>query len=112
MAEPESAKEITVSIGSLPETFDVLSKGESWNGFAVPYFPEEEALRFLEVFNGEGGGRARFTSEGVDETPDAVVVDDEEGEEPRIFSAVEVGGKKTYPIGAYCWTWRKVQDGK
>jgi len=85
------------------ETFSGYTDGDTWNGFACPYFLYDEAVRLLEVF----GNRWKF-----DETRDAFlvwVVGAQENDEPEVFESIkiQVNGEdiKTYAIGAYSWVW-------
>ena len=81
-------------------TFAAYSKGQRWNGWAMPYFPAESAMALREHLPGLC----------YDATRDVFVDDSEENEPDEvIFPAEEiiVDGKpvKVYAIGAGYWCW-------
>ena len=85
------------------ETFQGFTDGDTWNGFACPYFIYEEAARLLNEFGNEWE---------FDEEKDSFLVHplgDSEYDEPEEFGSVmiQVDGEevKTYAIGAYSWIW-------
>ena len=83
------------------QTFDGFSRGEDWNGWACPYFDFEQAKKVMEAH------RQRGWKAWYDELDDQFVFDfshDGDGE-PDAFPAEVIGGKKLYPIGAFCWIW-------
>lgn len=82
--------------------FDAFTQGETWNGWACPYFTFDQAQQLVKAFQ-ERGVKAWY-----DEHSDAFTFEVEGGEtvkEVDTFQAEEVNGKKFYPIGAFCWIW-------
>lgn len=87
-------------------TFSGYTKGNTWNGWACPYFEKEVAEQVAEHY----GELHRYDNEGeywaeYDPQEDVFAFHDTQNDEPRKFGPVEIDGKKLYPIGAYCWTW-------
>lgn len=87
-------------------SFDALSNGDRWNGWAMPYFTKEVGLELCKVMDG-------LT---YDERQDAFKHenDPEEAEEPDHFGAAKIivdGKEQTlYGIGAGYWSWDKVEQ--
>lgn len=98
------------SIDSLPETtFEGFTAGETWNGWACPYFMNDEAIVVLK--DCENNGYRWFYDSGAD----AFVVshaEDPEDFEPERFEAIRITLDNedivVYGIGAYSWTWEMV----
>lgn len=82
------------------EVFDGFTQGETWNGWARPYFTFEQSQRVAEAHKAQGG-RASY-----DETQDSFTFEMDAGD-PDAFPADVVEGKKFYPIGAGCWIWEE-----
>lgn len=103
-----SLRKATFVIDSIPDvTFEGYTDGDTWNGWACPYFEKSEAERVLEA------SQANHYSWSYDSEQDAFIVrseDDPEEYEPEVFGAVkrnvEDNGQVTvYGIGAYSWIW-------
>ena len=87
----------------------VVVEGETWNGFALPYFTRAVAVRLVNAFAREWGrnGDARIEWEG----DDVVVYDLREAgewEESERYAPETVGGELRYGIGARAWMWMEV----
>ena len=88
-------------------TFEGYTDGDSWNGWACPYFEKPEAEHVLKA------SEANNYIWSYDSEQDAFIVrskDDPEEYEPEVFEAVQrnvEGGEevKVYGIGAYSWIW-------
>ena len=100
-------RKATFTLDSLPNVaFEGFTDGSTWNGFACPYFTfdvAEDILQQSEV----NGYRWDY-----DADQDVFLVWHEEDSadwEPEPISAVQisVGDSlyKSYPVGAYTWTW-------
>jgi len=89
-------------------TFFGYTKGDTWNGWACPYFErevaEEVSRAYVEV--NESGPEEGYEAE-YDPERDAFLFYEPAYDEPLEFEAIEVGDQKLYPIGAYYWTWRQ-----
>lgn len=86
------------------EEFEGCTQGETWNGFACPYFPFENAQRLMSVLSSDG--QTAF----YDEKADVFVCaeEDEDEEDAYRYGAISVEGLgKLYPIGARVWTWER-----
>lgn len=75
------------------------SNGQSWNGWAMPYFTYEQGLEVIKLFP-----ELRF-----DAGQDAFVWNDPTVEEDEVYPGkiieTESGPLKAYPIGTGSWTW-------
>lgn len=83
--------------------FDGLTLGEDWNGWACPYFTFEQAQHVVEAHR-NNGGRATY-----EEHSDSFVFSfrDAGPNEAESYPAVEIEGRKVYPIGASNWIWEE-----
>jgi hypothetical protein len=85
------------------EVFDGFTKGETWNGWACPYFTLEQAQRIV-VAHTTLGNKAAY-----DETKDSFSFHFSE-DEIETFSAEIIDGRKLYPIGARNWIWEEINQ--
>lgn len=90
------------------EVFHGYSDGDTWNGFACPYFDYNEAVRVLNTL----GNKWEYNEEQKVFT--VFDLDDDEGEsDPVEYEMVElfIDGicKEAYGIGAYFWIWDLVE---
>jgi hypothetical protein len=85
------------------EIFDGFTLGETWNGWACPYFTLEQAHRVVEAHRAQGG-KAWY-----DETQDLFVFGFRE-DEVDAFPVEMVEGHKLYAIGAGCWIWEEAVE--
>lgn len=86
--------------------FDGYTDGDSWNGWACPYFTQDIAEAVLKASEKNG------YIWSYDETAACFLVrhnEDPEDYEPEMFAGVkiQVEGHEiiAYAIGAYSWTW-------
>lgn len=103
----ENLRRTKFHFDSHPNTaFSGYTKGDTWNGWACPYFEREVAKqvakRFVEIH--ENGPEEGYEAE-YDPERDAFVFHESVYEEPVVFNSVEIDGKELYPVGAYHWTW-------
>ncbi|KND62276.1 hypothetical protein BVER_01709 [Candidatus Burkholderia verschuerenii] len=91
----------TITADWLPEGVNLpaYSNGLAWNGWAMPYFDRETAMRLVEIMP-----EIRY-----DEQHDAFIAHDETSGEDDVFAGVsiQVEGEAVtvYPIGAGSWCW-------
>lgn len=83
------------------------STGQRWNGWAMPYFEFDEAMRYAN-----DSGNTTF-----DPARDAFVSilqgdDEEQVDEATVILVKGRGAIKVYPIGAGSWTWSEWQEPK
>ena len=84
------------------EEFEGYTQGETWNGFACPYFPFESAQRLMAVLSAEG--QMAFYDAEADQF--VCAEEDEDVEDADRYGAFEVEGiGKLYPVGTRVWTW-------
>lgn len=86
------------------EVFDGFTQGDTWNGWARPYFTFEQAQRVVEAHRAQGG------TASYDETENALSFEMGEGEVDT-FPAETVEGGTLYPVGAGCWIWEEELQG-
>lgn len=82
--------------------FDGFTTGDTWNGWACPYFTFEQAQQLMRAYE-ENRMRAWYDQD-FDAFSFKVGNDDSESD---TFSVIEVEGRKLYPIGAFCWIWEE-----
>jgi hypothetical protein len=94
-------------LDSDPETvFRGYTTGETWNGWACPYFDRAVGKQISEWFeaahagSSEGEYAAAYHSE-----KDAFLFREPAYDEPLVVESVKAEEKTLYPIGAYRWTW-------
>lgn len=85
------------------KVFDGYTQGETWNGWACPYFTFEQAERLVQAHS-EKGFRAWYDADS-----DAFSFEIEASDDIDSFSAQEIEGIKLYPIGTGCWIW-EIED--
>lgn len=94
--------------GHTDTTFPGYTNGDTWNGWACPYFErdiaEQVAEYWMEIH--EDNPDEGFESE-YDPRRDAFLFHEPVHDEPLIFESTEVEGKRLYAVGAYHWTWVK-----
>jgi len=84
-------------------SFDGYTLGETWNGWACPYFIFDQAQQLVRAYK-ENGVKAWY-----DETSDVFSFEVDAGDDFKktdAFPAKEIEGQKFYPIGASCWIWK------
>jgi hypothetical protein len=85
--------------------FDGFTREESYNGFACPYFNNDQAMLIMKAWEDQGLA-ARF-----DLKKDEFVFEVSGAEAPndfQSFSAIYLDGLKLYPIGVFEWPWEEV----
>lgn len=94
--------------------YDGFTRGETWNGWAVPYFEKEVALQIAEDYNRVSkdlGGNVAGAFAQYDEEEDAFLFYDSVNEGEVYYSAciIFLRGREvtTYPIGTREWTWEE-----
>jgi len=105
-------KEFQFFLDMFPDmTFRGYTSGDTWNGWACPLFPKDEADRIAEAFDGlehpyDGSEhRAAYDEEG-----DTFVFYEPTSDSYEAFRGIDVEGTTLYPIGTYAWTWSKIND--
>lgn len=98
----------TFSLEGLNGEFAGYTAGESWNGWATPSFPLEEALRVLSALTEQGGADGRYDAE-----QDTFVFTMSPDCEEEIRPAQEITlpdrvTLKVYPLGSRSWCWDEI----
>ena len=94
-------------IDGLDGTYDGFTRGEKWNGFAVPYFPLAEARRIASDFAAQPPSLDGQALGEYDADRDVVRLRDPSSEDWDETPRVEVDGRPLYPVGARLWTWEE-----
>ena len=85
------------------EVFEGFTQGETWNGWARPYFTFKQAQRIVEAHRARGAkawyDEAQYAF-GFEISPDEV----------DAFPGEVVEGQTLYPIGAGCWIWEEAVE--
>lgn len=87
------------------DVFEGFTQGETWNGWARPFFIHEEAQKIVNAHK-EQGLNAYYNQQS-DEF--AFEVASSIGDYD-VFPCVEISGMKLYPVGAGCWIWEEVTE--
>lgn len=98
-------------IDSLPgKSFEGVTDGSDWNGWACPRFERAEAERVLRASEPNGFAWT------YDQASDQFVVTNESDDAdsaPEVFRAttVRMNGEriKVYPVGAWSWIWEEAE---
>ena len=85
------------------EEFAGFSVGDSWNGFACPYFTYEQAQVIVRAFHRNGWHAVYDIEADQFEFSNAGNISDIE-----VYQGILIGQDKVYPVGAYCWIWSEV----
>jgi hypothetical protein len=88
------------------------SSGQRWNGWAMPFFEFDEAMRYAKDSQegGDGPGSTRY-----DPARDAFVTQRDDPDETEVDEATVIlvkgrGALKVYGIGAGSWTWSEARE--
>ena len=100
-------------IDGLPGIYDGFTRGETWNGFAVPYFPLAEARRVADDYAAQPPGLDGQTAARYDENRDVVRLYDPSSGEWDEYGPIETddtgrGPRVLYSVGGHYWTWDEV----
>jgi hypothetical protein len=105
------------------QLFDGYTKGETWNGWACPYFNFEQGQQIVAATNRAAAEWLKRDQEfntlhgQYDSKLDAFIFyyrmesgSQTPEEDWDIFPAEEINGMKLYPIGAGCWVWEHASE--
>ena len=95
-------------VDGLPGTYRGFTRGESWNGFAVPYFEFSEARRVAEDYAARPPGLDGEPRADYDDVHGTFRLYEPSAGEWDEFTTVEIEGRSLYPIGSRFWTWTEV----
>jgi hypothetical protein len=89
------------------ESYRGYTRGQTWNGWACPYFEFEEAQRVVQsqVRRSNDLEDDREYKAEYRQGEDAFCFWDPYYEEWITYESIEIDGKKFYPVGAFEWTW-------
>lgn len=113
--EPSPFRRASFTIDSLPATYPGITRNERWNGWAVPYFEKEAALKiaadYERVAQEEGGDVAEaraWYDEGSDAFHFYDPINDDEVTCEVVTITVAGEEVRAYPVGTREWTWEEV----
>lgn len=92
-------------IDGLDGVFDGYTRGETWNGWAVPYFPLAEARRIAGRYASQPATEDGQAAAAFDEARAVVRLYDPVQDEWDEVSPVDIDGHTLYSVGAHLWTW-------
>lgn len=95
-------------IDGVDGVFAGFTRGESWNGWAVPYFTLAEALRVAEGYAAQPAGPDGQALAEHDAERSLIRLYDPSNGEWDEYGPVEMEGHQLYPVGAQGWTWEEV----
>lgn len=88
------------------KAYKAWTTGQRWNGWVMPYFEFDEAVKYARDAGNTVYDAARdafiTTREGSDDEPDV--------DEATIINVRGRGPLKVYPIGAGSWTWSMASE--
>lgn len=94
-------------IDGLPGTYAGWTRGEEWNGFAVPYFDLAEARRVADDYAAQPSGSDGETRAEYDPDHGVIRMFDPSADEWDEVESVEIDGRTLYPVGTRVWTWEE-----
>lgn len=94
-------------IDGLAGTYNGFTRGERWNGWAVPYFPLDEARRIADDYASEPPGVDGQNLAEYDADRDLVRLYDPSNKEWDEYGSETLEGRELYGIGACYWTWEE-----
>ena len=104
-------------IADVQGPYDGFTRGETWNGWAVPYFEKAEALRIAEDYNRvaeEVGGDMATAHAHYDKESDTFVFYDPINDDEVAYEAVMIrvadAELRVYPVGTREWTWEQTAN--
>ena len=101
------------TIDGLPGTYNGYTRGETWNGWAVPYFSLDIARRVAGDYAAQPAGLDGQPEAEYDADRDLVRLYDPSSGEWDEYGRVEIddgtgyGLRVFYPVGAHYWTWEE-----
>lgn len=110
-AESRKLRLTQFAVDGLEGTFEGYTTGETWNGWAVPYFSLEEAQRIIADYVAQPPSPDGQTRGEYDSDSDVVRLYDPSADEWDEIVAVDVDGRTLYPVGTRYWTWEEVGQG-
>ena len=114
---PDGFRPARFTVDGLPGTYDGFTRGNTWNGFAVPFFPLAEACRVADDYAAQPAGLDGQTRAEYDEGRDIVRLYDPSSEEWDEYGPAKIddgtgrGPRALYSIGGHYWTWEEVGAG-
>ena len=106
---PEGFRPGRFRVDGLDGTYDGFTRGDTWNGFAVPYFPLAEARRIAADFAAQPPNPDGQPIGEYDADRDVVRLRDPSSDDWDETSRVEIDGRSLYPVGAHLWTWEETE---
>jgi hypothetical protein len=109
--EPRELRAAQFAVDGLEGTFEGYTMGEMWNGWAVPYFPLEEAQRIIAEYAAQPPSLDGQTRGEYDPDRDVIRLYDPSADEWDEIGSVDLDGHTLYPVGSCLWTWEEKVNG-
>lgn len=97
---------VRFSMDALEGVFEGFTNGDTWNGWACPYFEQSTAKQVLEASEVNG---YRWTFDDARDVFSIRSKEDPEDYGPEEFAGLDItlsgNSIRVYPIGAFSWTW-------
>jgi hypothetical protein len=85
------------------QVFDGYTQGETWNGWACPFFTFEQAQRIVQAH--KGFELAAWYDKEQDSF--AFCFEQDRTADRDEFGSKKIEGQKLYPVGSHCWIWEE-----
>ena len=95
------------SVDGLDSRYAGYTRGDDWNGWATPLFPEGEARRIAADYASQKSIDGEYDAT-IDSQRGVFMFYNPSGDYWDEFEPVVEGTTKLYPVGAYSWTWSEV----
>lgn len=89
--------------------YEGYTTDETWNGWAIPYFPLAEARRIAADYAAQPPSFEGQTQGEYDQDRDVIRLYDPSAGEWDEVGPVVHDGRALYPIGARLWTWEEIE---
>ena len=104
-AKHELKKEL-FQVDGLEGSFTGYHNGGRWNGWMMPAFEYEEAVKIMEAFKNSADDLKAWYDKDSDAFTFQIDIDSDEEDVYEAFTATVDGEeKKLYDIGSAYWTW-------
>lgn len=97
--------EFTIGDSPLAGPFAGYTKGETWNGWEVPYFTKDVAEAVVAAWV---RGHDEITAHYDAERDAFIFASPDDGEDgPEVYEGVDTEDGRLYCIGGFYWTWER-----
>ena len=97
-------------IDGLDGVYDGFTRGETWNGFAVPYFSFVQARRVADDYAAQPPTPDGQTRAEYDAGRGVIRLYDPLSDEWDEVAPIVIGDRTLYCVGTHLWTWESASD--